>query len=1220
MINETELNISNKSYTNKDFQKVYEELLDLVGKLTTMWDPTTSNESDPGVVLLKLMGFVSDKLNYNIDKNILECFLPSATQESSVRALCEMNGYNPRYYTAAECEISIMFTGDDKYLGKYGNSTNSNSIELPRFTTAFTNSDGTIQYILKNDGKLSQKRKSEKFDVIEGTAHNLMIGDRDIIVLSDLDDNNRLYIPDIYAAENGIFITNESEDNYWKRVDNLNTANPNEKVYKFGFDSAIGLPYIEFPSDVVNLIDSGIKVTYISCSGAAGNLAANSINSLKNKVVAKLSKPVGSETSIELVTQSEDANLVVSNLSAATNGCDPETINEAYNSFKKTVGTFETLVTCRDYANAIYNLLNNTNNYPYVSNVQVTDRRDDINYCTPVVSYDDYGDVTYYNISDEITPFDLLLYPLNPLKLSYSSEYDAVAYKNTFKPLRDTKYIIDELETSTQNISHTYKTLKPTDIFCYKNKYGLNAKIVTTYKVTKAEEANIIENIYNAIYNNFYSRKVDFGYEIPYDSILEVIENADARIKYVNLLEPEITPYVMLYGNVGEDNGPEHLLDYVYDKENGYTYYLQLLAKNVLAGKCSLFQINPDFKIDLGQSKHTKLSAEESELASITKVTTEANIDYDFNEVDKKQTIELQQNECLQLIAPRLTTIENIYTYGVKLKLYDVDSNKIKSNTEYMLTGREAIELSYENTAGNKIVRTLTGQNSDIVKFNFDIPQEAWSDEGYMIGDNSSEETVEVRAFVRTQLKSTTSCYWIRNNEGNNLFYDSTSIINDKKEEVAREVILGANEYFFYTDSSQSVLAMLGSGTKLTIPSTLFNYDWSISSKGLTLSDISDNGLAAFSSTSWKSIGFNEDRMLTIQEMDILTLLEGDTLIIDNIDDEVTLSNEFNTIPSDANISYILSDSKEEKTLSSYSVNDAAWSIRSRLDINSGPDSPQKLINNHTFKVFYKDKTNDVEKSITITKDSKDTYIVFNRLIQMAGGDNLDMKVTYLDGTTGYDVKVLTYCYESPTIKENDHITREGHNNSYMIECKNLDASFNVMPLASSKYTLFPIYITENEDNINITITTSGAQSDTNYIKLFEELGKTDELIIENASGLYMIELGKDVTSFNITCDSDTTEQVINIGELNSVTGFNEVFKLKDNEGTSLLNLVKDLSGSIPFNYLTKIDNNNLIELDTYRDAQFLWNSNNVANKVTLSEIDLSENSTSISIVRSSKV
>ena len=70
MPNQKETMISGLSYTNKDFNTIYSELLDLVKTLTNKWDPSISNESDPGVVLIKLGALLADKNNYNIDKNI----------------------------------------------------------------------------------------------------------------------------------------------------------------------------------------------------------------------------------------------------------------------------------------------------------------------------------------------------------------------------------------------------------------------------------------------------------------------------------------------------------------------------------------------------------------------------------------------------------------------------------------------------------------------------------------------------------------------------------------------------------------------------------------------------------------------------------------------------------------------------------------------------------------------------------------------------------------------------------------------------------------------------------------------------------------------------------------------------------------------------------------------------------------------------------------------
>ena len=69
---EKELEISNKSYTNKDFEAIYLELLETAEKISRRFSPTSANEADPFIILLKLVAAVSDKINYNVDKNILE--------------------------------------------------------------------------------------------------------------------------------------------------------------------------------------------------------------------------------------------------------------------------------------------------------------------------------------------------------------------------------------------------------------------------------------------------------------------------------------------------------------------------------------------------------------------------------------------------------------------------------------------------------------------------------------------------------------------------------------------------------------------------------------------------------------------------------------------------------------------------------------------------------------------------------------------------------------------------------------------------------------------------------------------------------------------------------------------------------------------------------------------------------------------------------------------
>ena len=80
MITNKELNTVKLSPTKKDFYQIWNEILDVSSKISERWDPTSTNESDPGIVLLKVLTAIADKLNYNIDANTREAFMPSAAQ------------------------------------------------------------------------------------------------------------------------------------------------------------------------------------------------------------------------------------------------------------------------------------------------------------------------------------------------------------------------------------------------------------------------------------------------------------------------------------------------------------------------------------------------------------------------------------------------------------------------------------------------------------------------------------------------------------------------------------------------------------------------------------------------------------------------------------------------------------------------------------------------------------------------------------------------------------------------------------------------------------------------------------------------------------------------------------------------------------------------------------------------------------------------------------
>jgi hypothetical protein len=316
--------------------------------------------------------------------------MPSATQEESMRKLTEMMGYTMKHYYSATGKATITY--------KSSNETPitdfSMGIYFPKYIN-LKNEDEDINYVTLEDFTIQSGQDSREISIMEGELLECETNNDNIITALHLDDLNRYILPEYAVAENGIFITSikdSEESELWRKEDNLNVQQPGAKIYKVGFDSTYHLPYIQFPDDIKTLLEDGIKIRYIRTNGLNGNISA--------RVLSKLEKPaLWATADDELIKNLSADSFIVTNNSAASNGCDPESLNAAYNNYKKTIGTFDTLVTCRDYMNKIYQMIeSSTNTTPLVSNIIVADIRDDINRSTPICTFNEYG-IGYKDIS-----------------------------------------------------------------------------------------------------------------------------------------------------------------------------------------------------------------------------------------------------------------------------------------------------------------------------------------------------------------------------------------------------------------------------------------------------------------------------------------------------------------------------------------------------------------------------------------------------------------------------------------------------------------------------------------------------------------------------------------------------------------------------------------------------------------------------------------------------
>ena len=361
------------SYTNLDFSAIYTETLDLIKQLTYRWDPSISDESDPGVILVKLSALLADKCNYNIDKNVLETFPLSVTQNGNARQLYDQLGYYMDWYESAVVPVSLSWIGDT--------TDPSISYTIPKFThvSDIPAVGGDIQHIYSLIGAedengiavsntiLPADGKTITVMAMEGTAVQYQFENEKVITAQMVDPlSRRLYFPHSLIAQNGIFIKNTNQENYasWKRVNNLYENSYNELRYIFGYDSNTNTCFLEFPDNYAELFGSGIEIEYLVVPQETSNI--------KPQVLAQFLAPISvGDDNNGIVLDS--SNVKITNFSESYGHKNIESLNDAYINYKRTVGTFKTLITLRDYLNFIRN-----KELDICSNAFVCDRTNDI--------------------------------------------------------------------------------------------------------------------------------------------------------------------------------------------------------------------------------------------------------------------------------------------------------------------------------------------------------------------------------------------------------------------------------------------------------------------------------------------------------------------------------------------------------------------------------------------------------------------------------------------------------------------------------------------------------------------------------------------------------------------------------------------------------------------------------------------------------------------------
>lgn len=763
--------LSNLSYTNKDFNSIYSELLEYTKKLSDKWDPSSSDESDPGVVLLKLAALIGDKDSYNIDKNILELMPASVSQLPAARQLFDQCGYTMKYYRAASGNINLLIREN---MGDNIDDNYDYTYTIPRFTM-FTDADKSIVYTLTENITIPV-RTEMPLPVLEGTLVKYTVNNDSLITPQNLDSNNRLYFTESNVAENGIFINNVGDSTkIWTRVDNLQTQPKNTRCYKFGLTIDGAVCYIEFPEDISFLMGEGLNINYILTSGASGNVSAGKLKEFY--VDTKFTRIVDRLEAVPVNATTEQ--VYIRNVLPITGGADPETIEQAYKNYKKVRDTFDTLVSLKDYSDYIVT-------YEHASNGYVCDRTNDIQHTYKLVT--NTGNSTYtktivedskeklyirnddgtYTETEQTThsmnAFDLCVYALQYCPSVTKTD----EFKTSFKIFDMNKYQEERnfiLASDVKSLQHNYKDFEANRILMIKNKYSVTASVIPRQPLSTTEKMHVLSNIETALCKYLNSKEIAFGEPISAEILQTAILTADERIKtLIDFVSPTYTTYAVYMTLTGEFNeiridvdsdnagyvvadvslsnfDPENNelyirdltgnfmrvdsdatfeYDTVYytfdnDLENLWNYFrTEIFAKNVLAGVTPLYTDANTYEFSVKQSNL-------KEYGPVKRVSTNLSLTFTKQEdTNKWECPPLRKQESVLLTSPSFVEENNFSSYvKVIYNLPNCNVDKIASDSKYQLTGDDYIIFFWKDSdvAEDYTYVKYSGKNTSKAKF-----------------------------------------------------------------------------------------------------------------------------------------------------------------------------------------------------------------------------------------------------------------------------------------------------------------------------------------------------------------------------------------------------------------------------------------------------------------------------------------------------------------------
>ena len=691
-------------YTSKDYVAILDDLINSIPGITQKWNSTDQN--DPGMILVKLMSIIGDMLFFNQDMQSLEVYPNSVTLRKNAASIYKLIGYKMRWYKSATLEANVI-------------NTFSNSATLPRFCTFKTDTGITYttfdQYELPSN--MTNNGTETLVELVQGTPvtpvrtssspypeagrswHSIYgynYTTDDII-------NNRIYLKDNNIDQSHIILVDDQNE-VWELRENIYLTTDVGRFFEFGVDVNDDV-YIELVDYYTNFNINKFKIFYIKSDGESGQIYANTLKAITGNVWSRQ----GSDQNIYNVS-----SFIHFTHYDSTLGYNPETPDEARKNSVKYQNTMDTLITLADFERAVLR-------EPGVANVRATDLTNDpgesiefsigninmdytqsmedgVTLRSEIIDQADYDLLSNY-LKDKskypLTTYQLKLADCNQdgevneddLKcLEYYIKGDPADIDKTgyigIQKIKDiemlngftVKLYILRNDIGEQMNEESFESMILSDLEDYKilplslkvdinsiNKYywTITGSFFTKQPLSRDELQSIIVRINNQLRFQYSVEKVNFNTLINYKEIIETILSVDSRILMVDL-DPRV--YKDYEGNeiskaelTGNYTYTEPQLNNKNDEQNLH-YHFIIPGTPILPGSVML-------KINNGQ--YTLRDNNNGHIYNVDNILTKkGDIDYITGEVDLQFNAPLTDDIVINFIhnATNIAVYKNLNT------------------------------------------------------------------------------------------------------------------------------------------------------------------------------------------------------------------------------------------------------------------------------------------------------------------------------------------------------------------------------------------------------------------------------------------------------------------------------------------------------------------------------------------------------------------------------